>query len=291
MSIPDDVRMDANLIFLLDRVDYLSYAFQSADLLAKRSHVRYTINKCRGTLFQKDLLDAFLDSSSTEAFWFSLNSHILGDFIAEQKHQRQGNITNVVELLRVAELFAEIVDAKSTYTATHSRGVAEIAVFLAQKLSFHNSIIDEINIAALLHDIGKLQVPDRFLESTAPLVDEGLSYMRHHSYATYHILHNINGMGHIAEWAGNHHEALDGSGYPFHKTKEELDIQSRIIALADIFQALAQDRPYRRALQADDIISFIAKSCDSGRLDKEIFAVIKKMTKNAINGPCSLSRP
>jgi HD-GYP domain-containing protein (c-di-GMP phosphodiesterase class II) len=91
--------------------------------------------------------------------------------------------------------------------------------------------------------------------------------MHRHSYETFRILSHIDGFEQIAEWAGNHHETLLGDGYPFQREETELGIEARIITVADIFQALAQDRPYRSALSAGAIIEHLQRLADAGKID------------------------
>lgn len=267
-------RLDSNLIYLLDRIDYLCQVSPGSSFLAKKDIVRHKISTFKGDYFNVDLVNAFLDASDNEAFWFSLEPFMLIDFIDRRKKCRLNILINTEELKKIAELFAQIVDAKSPYTAEHSAGVASLSRLLSTLAGLDSQTTEKVEVAGLLHDLGKMQVPDRVLEYSGPLAAEDLSHMRHHSYVTYRILKNISGLEDIATWAGDHHEALDGSGYPFRRTAEELGIESRIVAVADIFQALAQDRPYRKARPLDHIIDFLKKSSERGRLDRDIVATL-----------------
>lgn len=175
----------------------------------------------------------------------------------------------------MAERFAQVVDAKSPFTAEHSVGVAQLARYLGEKANLPNATCCKIEVAGLFHDLGKLQIPTSILDKTGSLNQNDISYMRHHSYASFIILHNIEGMEEIAQWASNHHEALDGSGYPFHKTANELSIESRIIIISDIFQAMAQDRPYRKAHSLTSIISHLNEGVTHGRLDGDIVTLVE----------------
>lgn len=98
--------------------------------------------------------------------------------------------------------------------------------------------------------------------------------MHRHSFETFRILRHINGFEQIAEWAGNHHETLLGDGYPFQREQTELSIEARIIAVADIFQALAQNRPYRPALSANEILEILEEMANEGRIDKELVKLV-----------------
>src|SRR5208337_2538002 len=101
-------------------------------------------------------------------------------------------------------------------------------------------------IAGLLHDIGKLSVPEDILEKPAPLDCSEVNKIKAHSFMTHRILENIGSLDKITQWASLHHERLNGTGYPYHYGKEKLPVGARIIAVADVFTALTENRPYRK---------------------------------------------
>jgi HD-GYP domain-containing protein (c-di-GMP phosphodiesterase class II) len=106
--------------------------------------------------------------------------------------------------------------------------------------------------------------------------------MRQHTYYTYAILNTIGGIQHIAEWAAFHHERLDGSGYPFHMDAKSLSINARIMAVADIFTALAERRPYREAMNQNDVLSTLEKLCARNWLDKSIVRILEENYEEVI---------
>ncbi len=273
-DVAEDVKLEANLLYLLDRVDYLSLITPGSSWLSKKDVVRDKINRFRDNYFNPDLLDGFLKASDNEAFWFSLENLMVADFIEEKKRAQDHIRIEIDQLKSMAELFAQIVDAKSPFTAEHSTGVARLSTQLAEHSGLDKDTCLKIEVAGLLHDLGKLQVPDRVLENPGPLGGEDLSCMRHHSYVTYRILNKIAGFEEIALWAANHHEALDGSGYPFRRKGNEIGIESRILAIADIFQALAQNRPYRDAQPLDKIVTFLQQNAQKGRLDNTLVDIV-----------------
>lgn len=274
LKIPEKIKYDANLLYLLDRIDYLGQTTPGPSWISKKDVIRNKINRFRGNFFQADLVDAFMRCSEKEAFWFSLEPLILVDFIEQRKKVKKTKNISFKQLKKYAELVAQIVDDKSPFTAGHSSGVARLAKQLATFAGLDKDICSRLEIAGLFHDIGKLQVPDRVLEQPGPLGGEDLSRMRQHSYSTYRILQRVNGLEDIAGWAANHHEALDGSGYPYRKNGDELDTESRILAIADTFQALAQDRPYRDAYSLKKIISFMQANTQKSRLDPQLVEML-----------------
>ncbi len=274
VDVPEQTKLDSNLIYLLDRVDALAAPYLTALGQADKDEIRSKIANLRNAYFQSDLVDIFLDVSAREAFWFALEPMYLQEFFQHIEPSEQRVVVDSSGLKSMAELFAQIVDAKSPYTAEHSHGVARLSRFLAELCGLDNSTWGKVEVAGLLHDLGKLQVPDSVLEKAGKLDGEDLSFMRHHSYVTYKILQKIEGMEEIAVWTANHHEALDGSGYPFRRKGNDLDLQSRIIIVADIFQALAQNRPYREAQQQDAIVAILQGQARGGRLDKDLVELI-----------------
>ena len=119
---------------------------------------------------------------------------------------------------------------------------------LAGRLGFDAAACEKIEVAGLLHDIGKLQIPDEIIEGSAALTAQEFNVMKSHSYGTRQVLKRLHAIDEISRWASYHHETPDGRGYPFHVGGAALPLEARIINVADIFQALAQQRPYREPL-------------------------------------------
>ena len=155
----------------------------------------------------------------------------------------------------------------------HSVGVARVARLLAVKLGDDEDTCDQVEIAGLLHDLGKLRVPDEILDKPGRLEARERRIINTHSFETYQILRRIKGFEAITPWAAFHHEEPGGTGYPFHLKGEELSVEARLMRVADVFQAMAQDRPYRPGLRADKVLAFLARLGRAGRPDQEILAV------------------
>ena len=276
MALDDQVKEQANLIFLLDRVDALVAMEGAANRLAVRDSICEKISHYRRSYFAEELVDLFLAAAAREAFWITQQPQHLRSYLEQHCSSPTPLKLDMEQLTQMAGIFAEVVDAKSPYTAEHSIGVTRLAGHLARRLGLPESTVTQIEVAGLLHDLGKLQVPDRILEHQGGLAGENLAIMRHHSYVTLMILSRITGLERIGRWAANHHEKLDGSGYPFKLRDDELDIESRIIMVADIFQALAQNRPYRRPMLTDQIVTLLAEQAGAGHVDPEVVAIVLK---------------
>lgn len=180
------------------------------------------------------------------------------------------------DLDRVCEAFAMIVDAKSSFTAEHSRRVARYAVQVGEALGWDAERVNFIYRAGLLHDIGKLGVSNAILEKPGKLTDEEFSAIRLHPKYTFEILRRVRSFAWLAEVAGAHHERLDGRGYWQGRTAEQLTPEMRILAVADVFDALSAERPYRPALPLTQVFEIMER--DSGTaLDGELVAILKHL--------------
>lgn len=161
----------------------------------------------------------------------------------------------------VARAFAEIIDSKSSYTYQHSTNVAKYARATAFELGFEKAEVSVLNRAALLHDVGKLGVPSAILDKAGPMTTEERSEMQRHPLYTWEILQRVGAFAGFARTAALHHEKLDGSGYPWGVKGDELDVPSRILCVADIYEALTANRPYRAGLTREAALKIIRKGC------------------------------
>lgn len=287
-EIDPQVARRANLIYLVDRVDALAAPhYTNGNLLMHVQPIREQIAERAHKYFSPELVEVFLAASSSEAFWLNLESRGIQAYLADMLAQSQPYDASVQELKQLATIFSRIVDAKSPFTAEHSLGVARLARFMAERLGVSAENCDMIEIAGLLHDIGKLRVPDEILDKPSRLDERERKVMNTHSFETYQILRMIPGFQEIAPWAAYHHEAPGGTGYPFRLPAESLDIEARILRVADIFQAMVQDRPYREGLSADEVREFMEGLVRQGKIEARIFAV----AADDMLGAMSAARP
>jgi len=272
----DEMLIMANLIHLVDRVDALAAGHLGKGILLNVGHIREFINNSRSENFSPELVDAFLKVSQSQAFWLMMEQRHLLNFISDlDKHQQSYPITITFdELKHLAYIFSRIVDAKSQFTVAHSIGVAHLSCYLAKLCDIPEESIKKIEAAALLHDIGKLHVPDEILDKPGALSEQERAIIEQHSFETYEILRRISGIEDIAKWAAFHHETISGNGYPFRASMDEFDIEARIIAVADIFQALAQDRPYRDGLPVEKILKIMNALVAKGNLDNSLVSLV-----------------
>ena len=160
---------------------------------------------------------------------------------------------------QICEAFADVVDAKSHFTFRHSMGVADAAYGIARGMGLSPERVQLVRRAALLHDIGKLSVSNAILDKTTKLNEMEWKAVQQHPGLTRQILERVGPFREMAVIAGEHHEKLDGSGYPNRLIAPELSLESRIIAVADVYGALSEDRPYRAGLEIEQIIAIMSK--------------------------------
>jgi putative nucleotidyltransferase with HDIG domain len=273
-----DARM-ANLIFISDRIDVLASSHYETDILLAKEEIVQSIAGYSGTYFAPELVKAFLKIERSEAFWIALEDRHITRYTWDMGRISSNQSLALGEIKHLSLIMSYVVDQKSPFTAQHSVRVADVAKFIASSLGLKQEQCEKIEIAGLLHDLGKLHTPDDILEKPGPLNDTERAIMNQHSYETYEILRHIDGLGEVARWAAFHHEGVNGAGYPFHPKERDLSTEARIIAVADVFQALVQDRPYRDGMKIEKVLSIISELSDSGKLDKEIVKLVIELAE------------
>jgi HD-GYP domain-containing protein (c-di-GMP phosphodiesterase class II) len=168
------------------------------------------------------------------------------------------------ELDRVLAAVADFVDLKSPYTLGHSRGVAELVAAAASQLGANTQTVGR---AGLVHDLGRMGVANTIWDKRAPLTTGEMERVRLHPYYTDRILASVPALACLAPVAAQHHERLDGTGYPRGSTAESLTPEGRLLAVADCYQAWSEPRPYREAMDAGAIAARLRSEVRAGRLD------------------------
>ena len=146
---------------------------------------------------------------------------------------------------------ARTIEAKDPYTGGHTERVAEIALTLARELGFTPTELQAVNVGALIHDIGKIGVPDSVLLKEGPLTDAEFAEIREHPKISSYIVADLELPPIVKQMVRSHHERYDGSGYPDGLLGEEIPLAARILSVADALDAMTSDRPYRDALPVD----------------------------------------
>lgn len=191
---------------------------------------------------------------------------------AENSHFSFQHNPALISLHHFAEALGEAVDVKDHYTRSHSQVVAEVANLCARLMGLSETLCEEIHLAGHLHDIGKIGISDRVLRAAGPLSQDGWQEIRRHPVLGYEILRHVPILerpGGVAEMVLYHHERYDGTGYPFGLGQKEIPLGARIIAVADAFSAMADDRVYRKGLAMADIFLEL-KRCAGSQFDPQV---------------------
>lgn len=242
-------------------------------ILHQREEIVSRLRAVSGTMAHPRVIDHFLEASKAEAFWLDLVSPRLYSMLFHQGPLRDSEI-DYRRLENVSELFRDLIDFKSPFTATHTSGVSACADTLARLAGLDEDACRELRIAGNLHDLGKLAMPTSILEKRGPLTKAEAEIIRSHPYHTYNTIASITGLERIAELAGYHHERLDGSGYPFQREAEELTIGARILAVADTFTAVTEDRPYRKGMEKERIERILGELAGRRSLDSDVVSLL-----------------
>ncbi|MEZ4588120.1 MAG: HD domain-containing phosphohydrolase [Gemmatimonadales bacterium] len=211
----------------------------------------------RGRWFDPELVRCLETIRSDREFWSGLMRD--DPLVLARRHEPEDReiLADDARVDQVAEAFAQVIDAKSPYTYRHSEGVAAIAVQLAEGLGMPAAERRELRRAALLHDIGKLGVSNAILDKPGKLDEAEWAAMRRHPAYTFEILDRVKRFQPLAEMAASHHERMDGNGYHRGLPAARLSRPARIIAVADVTEALLADRPYRKGLGWDRVLAIV----------------------------------
>lgn len=273
-AIDADTALMANTLFLADRVDALLRTGGGLRGAGGPDAVAQAIDTRGQSSFAPELQRAFASLSGRPATWYALEPHHVEREVAAALAPYGEREITLDELAAIADIFAAVIDYKSPFTEEHSRGVARLCRRLGAACGLAEDAVRLLEIAGLLHDVGKLRVPDQVLDKPARLTRREVADIARHPFETFGILSRISCVPELASWAAYHHEALDGSGYPFRLVADDIPVPARIVAVADVVQALVQDRPYRAAMAPDRITEQLRRMTAKGRLDDAIVGLV-----------------
>lgn len=255
-------------------------------IISAADHLDLVYDHSKAYYLQKDAVSRFLLSASgtvmdprsaavlsrlaeKEQFWLDL-SHVGEDRVRKYLMFDISVEAGLVELSGFARIVSRIIDSRSEFTARHSSGLVEKLAELTSHYGFDEERSVRLGVAGHFHDIGKLVIPKSILEKPGPLDREEFEEMKSHVYHTRVCLEKIRGLGEIVGWASNHHEKLDGKGYP--EKIVPASREERMIACLDIFQALSEDRPYRKAMSREEMRTVMDGMVARGEIDEGITA-------------------
>ncbi|MGB9680095.1 MAG: HD domain-containing phosphohydrolase [Thermoanaerobacteraceae bacterium] len=272
----DFIPLGAQIIFISDQFDtkYIPLINNEREYnirLIITEHIKKNINK----LFNPIIASVLLELTKQEKFWLDYKFFDMKS-ILERIEPKDWIQIDIDELEAIAEVFAKIIDNRSRFTYNHSKGIAKLAYKMAKTIGYDEITARKMRIAGLLHDLGKLAIPNSILDKPGKLNDEEFMIIKSHTYYTKKILKELEGIDDIIEWGANHHEKLDGSGYPEELKGDEIGINDRHMAICDMYQALTEDRPYRKGLSSKEAIEIIYKSVKEGKVSGESLEIFKQ---------------
>jgi HD-GYP domain-containing protein (c-di-GMP phosphodiesterase class II) len=211
----------------------------------------------RGRWFDPALVDALKSLAQDGDFWAQVLGRSPERYLGALEPEDQVLIADEERLDDIARAFARVIDAKSPFTYLHSERVAELAVTIGRRLHFDGMELRDLRRAGLLHDIGKLGVSTLILDKPDRLTERERAEIRVHPAYTQRILERVAAFSGIVGIASAHHERLDGKGYHLGLPAERLSPMSRALAVADVYEALTADRPYRRGLPRNEAVAIL----------------------------------
>jgi HD-GYP domain-containing protein (c-di-GMP phosphodiesterase class II) len=266
------VPIGSHILHLADRTVVLINRQQ--EVLGQVTGIVERIEQYSGKLFMPELVNTFKSLSQKDYIWLDVASPSIGSTLLRVIKLPTIEL-DVSGLLSLAKFFSHVIDFRSRFTATHSSGVAATAELLAKLAGFSERECQMMKVAGYLHDLGKLAVPAEILEKPAKLTVAEFNVIRSHTFHTYRTLEALSDLDIINAWASFHHERLDGSGYPFHLRGQDLPLGARLMAVADVFTAITEDRPYRKGMTSDAALQVLQQMADNSALDPSIVSLLE----------------
>jgi HD-GYP domain-containing protein (c-di-GMP phosphodiesterase class II) len=266
-SVPDE----SHMIHLADRV--AAKISKEAPVLSQVQRICHEISAQKGELFVPEHVDAFKNMAKREYIWLDMVSKSIESVLKRTVLYEEKELSNE-EMVGFSRLIARLIGFKSQFTAEHSRGVAAVAVEMSRFSGFSKHDQRLIEIAAYLHDLGKLAIPIQILEKRDKLSANERSIMQSHVYHTYQVLEPFEMFRIAGFWGTLHQERLNGTGYPFGLTSAELPLGARIMAVADVFTALTENRPYRKGMNPDNAKAALQHMVNAGELDRQLVGIV-----------------
>jgi putative nucleotidyltransferase with HDIG domain len=260
----------ANIVNLADRVDILR---RVGTKWRERKEVERAVAGFGSDLYAGELTTAFRELAEGGLFW-----PLVEDMDRPVREMLSKDLLDVRitpdQLVDFSGFFTRIIDFRSRHTATHSAGVAETAVLLAGLAGMDEQEQKAMRLAGNLHDIGKLAVPTVLLDKPDALDEDEYLKVKDHATVCAEVLRSIPGLGEVADWACQHHERLNGKGYPLGLTEKDLSLGSRIMQVADVHTAITEDRPYRKGMTRARAVSVLRSMADNGFLDVDVVNLV-----------------
>ena len=261
-----EIPLFAQIIALADTLDLTFDLREGPQTKGKKEAF---VHDHRNAFFSPVVANAFLKVSEHTELWHGLKDTNI-DFSLRKAVPRFSNAMNYEDIRQLTKTLSRIIDAKSKYTHEHSAGLSVKIAIMADYYHIDSTTTHKLLIASDLHDLGKLIISNDILDRPGRLTEEEYNSIKRHPAIAKSCLENISGFEDIARWVGNHHEKLNGSGYPNGLFAKDLDFYSRLLTSLDVYQALTEERPYRSSMDHRNAIGVMQKMVDLGELDPQI---------------------
>lgn len=267
---------------LLSRIACLAQTMEVYATKFGTAHAYAVARKRAGHWFAPQLIRAVMAFEKDGAFWLNLGTDPQTQLAEIAGPGLRDRVTEA-SLDSICQAFARVVDSKSSFTAAHSGRVAAYADRIAVQLGFSRDQRAELRRAALLHDIGKLGVPNFILDKPEALTGSEFGIVQRHSLYTAQVLSRIPSFQRITQIAAAHHEKLDGSGYFQGLGASSLTPEMRLLTVADVFDALTAQRPYRKAMSLEQALTILEAEVAFGKMDAGCVAALKEEAPETIH--------
>ena len=255
-------------------------ALKAFEVIKEKGYVRYEdvpLKTKDGELIQVEFVSNAYHVNGDKVIQCNIRDVSYRKKLEEENLKFQHSIS--ISLHEVIETLANVIVARDSYTAGHQKRVADLASAIAAKLNLPLHTIEGIHLSALIHDIGKIAIPAEILTKPKALTNFELAMLRNHVQTGYDILKNIHFPWNVAQIVLQHHERLDGSGYPNGLKGDSICEEAKIIAVADVVEAISSDRPYRKSRGIEAALDEI--TTNSGKLyDARVVEACLKVFKD-----------
>jgi putative nucleotidyltransferase with HDIG domain len=268
----ESVSMSSHILHLADRI--AAQVNKEQEVLGQAEKITKQIKTLSGKLFVPELVDSFISLAHKEYFWLNIASLAIGETLLNEITLSLAEI-DLDGLIQLSNLFSGIIESRSQFTTKYTRGVTATAESMARVMGFSETECMMMQVAGNLHDLGVLSVPTEILDKPSTLTREEHNIVMQHPFHTFRALEPFDNLRTVNEWASFHHERIDGNGYPFHLDSKELSLGSRIMAVADVFTALTQDRPHRKGLSPQESLNIVEQMANQATMDSGVVKVLR----------------
>ena len=273
-----NIPLPARLVTFADAVERV--IGEETSTLAARYRLSERISALAGRMLDPAMARSFIDICQADPFWIELTSPDLPSIMAAKVPADSERVSER-RFLEFAESFSRVVDAKDGYGSGHSVRVGGLAERLARATGMTAARARHVRLAGVFHDLGHMGVPNRVTAKPNILSVEEMDEMRAHPWYALDILSQLPGMNEIAVWAAAHHERIDGRGYPNMLSDAEILLGARIVAIADMFDALMVRRPHRNALSVREALAVMDNAAGT-QFDVDLYKCFQEMVEAGV---------